>query len=261
MEERFISVDGNKVRYLESDGGKKTLVLVHGLGASADRWEFVAPILERHYKLIVPDLPGFGYSAKPLADYTPEFFADFMEKFLEKLTVKRPHIMGSSLGGQVCAELAAGNPQTVDKLVLVSSSGIMKHSTPALDAYVLAALYPNHDTAQAAFQTMSASPAVSGRIVDSFVRRMHLPNAKMAFMSSILGLKNSCVLTARLAEISSPTLIVWGSLDPVIPIRYARDFVTAIKNCSFCRMDGAGHTPFVDEPEKFAKIVLDFLSD
>ena len=172
MEANHTTIGGNRVRYLDSGGSRDILVLIHGLGASAERWEFVMPIFEKHYRVLVPDLLGFGYSDKPVADYTPEFFVDFLEKFLRKIGIKKIHMIGSSLGGQIAVEFAAKNPKTVDRLVLVSSSGIMKHSTPALDAYVMAALYPNRDTAHEAFRTMSASGKVGKKIVDTFVERM-----------------------------------------------------------------------------------------
>ena len=260
MEEKFITIDGNKIRYLESGSSDKTLVLIHGLGASAERWEFVIPIFEKKYKVIVPDLIGFGYSDKPIVDYTPEFFTDFLEKFFKQLGIKKTYIIGSSLGGQITAEVTAKNPFLVEKLVLVSSSGIMKHSTPALDAYVMAALYPNKETAQEAFKAMSASTEVSDKIVEGFIERMLLPNAKMAFMSTILGLKNAEILTTKLQTITTPALIIWGSLDPVIPIDYAEAFVSSIRDCRFYKMEGSGHTPYVDNPKKFSEIVLDFLS-
>ena len=136
---------------------------------------------------------------------------------------------------------------------------MMKHSTPALDAYVMAALYPTKDAAEEVFKTMSGSTEFNQKIVDGFIERMQLPNAKMAFMSSLLGLKNAEIITTKLEKISSPALIVWGSLDPVIPIKYAGEFVSSIKDCRFYEMDGSGHTPFVDNPQKFADIVLDFL--
>lgn len=261
MGEHLVSVDGNKIRYLESGDSKKNILLIHGLGASAERWEFVMPMFEKHYRVIVPDLLGFGYSDKPIADYTPEFFTDFVENFLAEINISKTHVIGSSLGGQISAQFAAKNPHLVDRLVLVSPSGAMKHSTPALDAYVMAALYPNKDTAHQAFMAMSASTEVNPRIVDAFVERMHLPNAKMAFMSTILGLKDAKNLTTGLTKITSPSLLIWGSLDPVIPIEYSKEFISSIQNCTFYQMDGSGHTPFVDNPEKFADVVLDFLSD
>jgi len=96
-------------------------------------------------------------------------------------------------------------------------------------------------------------------IVESFIERMKLPNAKMAFMSTILGLKNAEIITTKLKTINVPTLIIWGANDPVIPVKYADGFVSSIKDCRFYRMDGCGHTPYVQDPKTFANIVLDFL--
>ena len=260
MNEKFINIDENKIRYLESGNSDKTLVLIHGLGASAERWEYVIPHFEENYRVIVPDLIGFGFSDKPLVDYTTEFFSEFLKKFLEKLEISNPVIMGSSLGGQIIAYYASNNNNSVQKLILISPSGVMKHSTPALDAYVMAALYPSQESAQSAFEMMSgASKNIDPKIVENFVKRMQLPNAKMAFMSTLLGLKNSQVLTEKLSSITVPTMVVWGELDPVIPVKYADSIVSTIKDCRFYRMDGCGHTPYVEDPDGFAKIVMEFL--
>jgi len=260
LNEKFINIDENKIRYLESDNSGNTLVLIHGLGASAERWEYTIPHFKKNYRIIVPDLIGFGYSDKPLVDYTTDFFSEFLKKFLEKLEIKNPMLIGSSLGGQIIAEYTLNNNDAVKKLILISPSGVMKHSTPALDAYVMAALYPNQEAAKSAFEMMSGSSKnIDPKIVESFVKRMQLPNAKMAFMSTLLGLKNSQILTEKLSSITVPTMVVWGELDPVIPVKYADSIVSTIKDCRFYRMDGCGHTPYVDDPETFVKIVMEFL--
>lgn len=261
MQENFVQVDGNKIRYLESGNSKNILVLVHGLGASAERWNTVIPNFAKHYHVIVPDLIGFGYSDKPVVDYTPDFFSVFLGKFFDVLGIKRPNMIGSSLGGQIAAEYASVNPNNLEKLILVSPSGMMKQSTPALDAYITAALYPNEQSAKNAFEMMESSGnEVDDVIVEGFIKRMQLPNAKLAFMSTVLGLKNSEIITSKLHTIHSPTLIIWGSKDPVIPIQYAESFVSSIKDCRFYRMDGCGHTPYVQDPNTFSSIVLEFLS-
>lgn len=260
VQENFVEVDGSKIRYLKSGNSEKTLVLVHGLGASAERWIGVIPKFAKHYNVIVPDLIGFGYSDKPILDYTPDFFSAFLGKFLDALEIKHPNLIGSSLGGYVAAEYTSANPNNVEKLVLVSPAGTMKQSTPALDAYIMAALYPNEQSSKNAFELMESSgKEVDPEIVKGFIERMHLPNAKLAFMSTILGLKNSAIISPKLHMIQSPTLIIWGSKDPVIPIINAEGFVSYIPNCRFYTMDGCGHTPYVQEPEVFSSIVLDFL--
>ena len=157
MMERRVTVDGSSVRYLESAGLGDPLFLVHGLGASAERWDLVTPMFERRYRLIVPDLVGYGRSDKPVVDYTPEFLASFVKSLLGQIGVARAHMVGSSMGGQVAAVFAAKHAHMVDRLVLVSPSGTMKSMTPALNTYVMAALYPSMDTAREAFAEMSAS--------------------------------------------------------------------------------------------------------
>lgn len=261
VEEKFLQIDGSKIRYLESGSSKNTLVLIHGLGASAERWNQVIPLFEEDFKVVVPDLIGFGYSDKPLVDYTPEFFSDFLEKFFLAANLHRPNIIGSSLGGQIAAEFAASHSQHIEKLILVSPAGIMKQSTPALDAYIMAAMYPNKESAKNAFEMMEGSGrSVNADIVNNFIERMRLPNAKLAFVSTLLGLKNSEIITSKLQAISAPTLIVWGSNDPVIPIIHADSFVSSIQDCRLYRMDGCGHTPYVQDPHSFASEVLKFLN-
>jgi len=262
MKEKYVTVDGNKIRYLESGGTDRNIVLVHGLGASAERWEYVIPLFNKHFRVIVPDLIGFGQSDKPLVDYTTDFFSNFLGNFFDVINIKNANIIGASLGGQIAVNYASKNQDVIEKMVLVSPSGIMKHSTPALDAYVLAALYPDKEGAKNAFKMMAGpTKEVPEKIIDNFVHRMHLPNAKMAFMSTILGLKSAEIITKKLKEISIPTLIVWGEKDVVIPIKYAESFVSNIQDCRFFKMNGSGHTPYVDQPSKFAEVVLDFLGE
>ena len=262
MKEKFVEIDGNKIRYFESGSSKHTIVLIHGLGASSERWKYVIPLFETDFHVIVPDLIGFGHSDKPIVDYTLDYFSNFLEKFLISLNIEYASIIGSSLGGQVAAEYTSSHSESVEKLILVSPSGVMKQPTPALDAYIMAALYPNEQSAKNAFETMEGSgKSVPVDIIQGFVTRMKLPNAKHAFMSTLLGLKNSDLITKKLANISSPTLVIWGTNDPVIPITFAHDFTSSIKNCQFYEMNGCGHTPYVQEPEKFASYALNFLNN
>jgi len=260
MAVKTTEIDGSKIRYFEVGTSKETLLLLHGLGASAERWQEVIPLFAKKFRVIVPDLIGFGYSDKPMVDYTTDYFAEFVSKFVNEIGIKKMNIIGSSLGGQIAAESMINYDVNVKKLVLVSPSGVMKHSTPALNAYISAALYPNTDSALNAFQVMSGRKKIDEKIVSGFIERMQLPNAKMAFMSTLLGLSNSEAITEKLQLITIPTLIVWGENDPVIPIDYAQSFVSGINDCRFYKMTGCGHTPYVEKPKVFFQIVADFLN-
>ena len=258
-----IQVHGSKIRYLDYDNfsSKKSenLVLLHGIGASAERWSNVIPFLSKHFRIIVPDIIGFGYSDKPTVEYNMPFFVKFLEDFLNSLGVKKVSIGGSSFGGLVAAEFAIKNTNMVNKLILVSPAGAMKTSTKMLEEYILAALYPTHDNVWRAFINMAFDPrTVKEQTIEEFIDRMKLPNAKYAFMSTMLGIRNTTNLSSRLNKILSPTIIVWGEQDEMIPVKYAEDYRN-IPNSNLQVIPKCGHTPFTEKPEVFSKIAIDFL--
>lgn len=259
MQTKFADVWGYKIRYLEEGNSKKNVILLHGLGGSAERWLKVIPLLSSKYRVIAPDLIGFGHSDKPSADYTIEFFAKFLSGFINSLDISKTILIGSSLGGQVASECAGSN-DSIEKLVLVSPSGAMKHPTPTLDAYMMAALYPNPSSARIAFEMMmSGTGMVDDTTVTNFVERMSSPNAKLAFISSVLSVKNSHIRDS-LQKIKIPTLLIWGKEDKMIPIEYAQEFIGSISNCKFRELKGIGHLPHVEDAGMFVQSVLEFLN-
>ncbi len=255
-------MNGNRIRYLEGGDPKNgTIVLLHGLGGSAERWSKAGPLFEKHFRVVIPDLIGFGYSDKPSVDYTIELFTTFLEQFIRTICHQRIFLVGASLGGQIATEYTFSHPATISKLILASPAGVMKSSTPALDSYVMAAMYPTVQTTSIAFQAMDGSDEKPDEYtINSFIKRMKLPNAKMSFLSTTLNLKNSYLTDSILHSIDHPTLLVWGSDDPVIPIRYAGYFTSAIRNSTLFSMDGCGHAPYYQKPEIFVKRVVDFIS-
>jgi 2-hydroxy-6-oxonona-2,4-dienedioate hydrolase len=239
---------------------KDILVLMHGLGASAERWLKVVPMLSKHYRLVIPDIIGSGYSDKPTVEYTIDFFLEFVLDFLGKLGIERMNLLGSSFGGFVAAEFAIRFANRVNKLILAAPAGIMRSSTRVLDQYIMAALYPTHDNALRAFKEMAFDPRiVSDDTIKDFVNRMRLPNSKYAFMSTLLGIKDSPNFLPRLVRITSPTLGIWGENDKMIPQHYAQELET-IPNYKLVLMENCGHTPYVEKPSEFSNIVLRFLS-
>jgi pimeloyl-ACP methyl ester carboxylesterase len=229
------------------------------LGASADRWGKAAPILAKEYHVVAPDILGFGYSEKPDVYYTMEFFVEFVEKFVKKLRIDSLVLMGASLGGHIAIETALAHDNMVDKLVLVSPAGIMKEPTPALNHYIAAAMYPTFENASKAFQEMSGGKKADETYTRDFINRMQLPNAKYAFMSAIMGSKSAPSLIDRLSGLKSPTLIVWGKNDGLIPYRFGKKLHRSINGSVLALLNGHGHTPYFENPEEFCDLVMDFL--
>jgi pimeloyl-ACP methyl ester carboxylesterase len=256
-------VDDYAVRYLDYGfprEGAENLVLLHGLGASSERWLRVAPALSRYFRVVVPDIIGFGYSDKPDVEYTMDFFVDFLDKFLKNTDTSRPHMIASSFGGHIAAEYAIRRARSLRKLVLAAPAGMMKTSTPVLDGYIMAALYPTYENALKAFRDMAYDPStVAEETVLDFVNRMRLPNAKYAFMSTLLGIKYAPPLRGRLSEVINPTLIVWGDSDRMIPLQYSKEF-REIPGSELVVLKDTGHTPYVEKPMTFNRIVIKFLA-
>jgi 2-hydroxy-6-oxonona-2,4-dienedioate hydrolase len=261
---KLIDVNGYTIRYLhytnlKASRKKGTLVLLHGIGASADRWSNVAPTLSKYYQLIIPDIVGFGYSDKPTIEYTMDFFVKFFEDFLRRLEVANLSIIGTSFGGYLATEFTIRNLEKVNKLILAAPAGAMRTSTRVLDQYIMAALYPTYENANRAFRDMAHEPSlVSEETIRDFMNRMRLPNAKYAFMSTLLAIRDSKDLSGRLSKISVPTLLIWGANDRMIPLAYSREY-TEIPNSQLTIIDNCGHTPFVEKPAEFNNIVLKFL--
>lgn len=260
QEEKFITIQENNLRYFEYGASSNTIVLVHGLGASAERWEHIIPYFRKNYRIIALDLPGFGLSDKPSINYTIDFFVRTLSEFIDKLGIQNSILIGSSLGGQIITELAIAKSKLINKMILVSPSGVVNYSSLALDAYIGAAISPTQKNVKNAFLMMNGqNKEVDFQTVDEFIKRINMPNAKKAFLSAIISNRGSKINCEKLASISVPSLVIWGEHDPVIPKENANMFFSCIKNCQFVEMRGCGHTPFVEEPEKFSKIVLEFL--
>jgi pimeloyl-ACP methyl ester carboxylesterase len=262
MKQDIVKIDGYSIRYLEHGSSRtKHVLLLHGLGASAERWSKIIPLFAKHFHVVAPDIIGFGYSDKPEISYTIPFFLDFVKHFIYKLGMENMTLIGASLGGQIAAEFAIASKNMIDNLVLVTPAGVMKEPTPVLNYYIAAAMYPTFDNAKKAFRQMAGDPkAVDEVYARDFVNRMQLPNAKYAFMSSIMGSKGAPSLSGRLGEIEAPTLIVWGERDALIPVRYARKFQKEIKGSQLAIIKNSGHTPYFERPEIFSDIVLEFLT-
>lgn len=259
----LVHLGGYTIRYLSGEKfnskGDRILVLLHGIGASAERWMPVFPGLSETFEVIIPDIVGFGYSDKPTVEYTMDFFVDFLYRFLKALDIKHASLIGSSFGGFLATEFSLKFPETVNKLVLVSPAGTMRTSTQILDEYIMAALYPTFGNVAKAFSHMTFnSEYVPESTIRDFINRMRLPNAKYAFMSTLLGIRDSPNLEGRLSKISAPTLCIWGEYDEMIPFQYSAAY-SDIPGCTTIIMKGCGHTPPIERPEEFTKIVLDFL--
>ncbi len=259
MQVKTTKINEYKIRYIEEGTSNKTIILLHGLGASAERWLPIFRNFSKYYHVIAPDIIGFGYSDKPHVSYTLSFFTQFLSDFIASLSIKNPIIIGSSLGGRILLEYAINDSRKIDKAVFVSPA-INDKASYALYSYVQAALHPTLADAEKAFHAINGNnKEMNIEILNEFVNRMKLPNAKLSFMSSLIGLKKSILTEKKISQITVPSLLIWGSEDNIIPISNAQKLISSIKGLQYYEMGGCGHAPFAEKPDLFSRVILEFL--
>lgn len=256
----FVKVLGYQIRYVKiiNPNSKETLVLLHGLGASADRWSELMPLLGE-YNVVIPDIIGFGYSEKPLINYEINFFIKFLEEFFRVLDINNPVCIGSSFGGQLVLEYYFKNKNFFKKMILVSPAGTAEKPTFVLRQYIFSSLFPTFENTKIAFQSMAnKNYQIKESTIKDFINRMKMPNAKHALISTLLSLRKNDDIHDKMRKIDIPTLVIWGENDTFIPISNL-EFFKEIPNVQISVMDECGHSPFVEKPFLFYKIIKNFI--
>ncbi len=284
MQERFLNLQYNKhelkIRYLESNKNdvemRQHILFIHGLGSSADRWLDIPDALSLYFHTLAIDLPGFGGSDRPSdMNYTIEAFSDIVREFMNKIRITEEDrgkdkartitLVGHSLGGYIASKIASeDNSNFLNKLILVDSSGNLEKPTPILERYLDAAMNPSKEKVRRVFEQMVANPLlISDVLVQGFIDRINKPNSKYAFESSLrnsattqIGIKN----LNKIREKGTPTLIIWGMHDKVIPTNHSQIFREAIKGSTVNIIPSTGHAPFSEKPALVCEYIHKFLS-
>jgi pimeloyl-ACP methyl ester carboxylesterase len=258
----YAVINNLRIRYQDNASvGKKTLVFLHGLGGSIESWNNNLGYLSKKYRVVAFDLPGFGLSDKPRRNYTLGFFSSFVLRAIGELEIGFPvDLIGSSLGGQIAARITMTSPGKVGKLVLISPAGFTPKSYSSsnglqnyiriLDARSIAEIK----------KALSGTTTTQVRCDDAHMvyKRISMPGAKNAFASA---LKYST--TARrinINKIKSPTFVIWGKEDSVIPVRFILPFIE-MKNCRLYILENCGHRPHAEKPNVINEMIERFIEE
>ena len=275
FEECYVDVNGLPTRYLRAGTTGPPLVLLHGVGDSALDWRWVMPTLAGTHRIYVPDLPGSGGTIKSDVDYSPAFFTQFLSAFLDALEVKHAAVIGHSLGGLVGLRLALSEPSRVSALGLVASAGLGREVTHALRSLAL----PGTGRLAVAWgkRPPGAAQRALGRSTLLFARPWRVPRkwlkeqyrlarlpgfleAQLATVRAQVGLRGQReVLVDRLAQLDVPTRLVWGTGDRVLPYSQAKEAVSRLQEGSLELISDCGHSPHVEQPERFVSALDRFL--
>ncbi len=272
-------VHGHRRAFLRAGSGPPIL-LVHGIGNNAQTWASVVGPLAENHTVIAPDLLGHGDSDKPRGDYSIAGYANGMRDLLSVLDIEQVTVVGHSLGGGVALQFAYQFPERCQRLVLVGSGGLGSE----LSATLRAATLPGAELVLTALAGASGVLRTALRGVEELGRLAGWKQAHDLAEAgeALLGLRDIEARRAFLRTLRSsvdargqtvsaldrlylanaiPMLVIWGSRDPIVPISHADAVRELVPTARVEVFDGAGHWPHVDDPERFCRVLAEFLRD
>jgi pimeloyl-ACP methyl ester carboxylesterase len=248
-----------RLHYLEAGSGPP-LLLVHGLGSNATQdWGRLIPITARHFRVLAPDLPGFGDSDKPpAADYSIRMQVAAVRAFMDAEGIRRARVAGLSMGGWIAARLAGEHPEQVERLVVVDAAG-MKPDRPDIPAEVL--LPTDEDGVRALVAAVRykapAPPAFLARDILRYQLRQ-----RWVVQRALESMRDgNDWLNGTLGRATMPVLVVWGRQDALIPLAYGKGLAAEFPSAELRVLDGCGHVPMADCPAAFDAAFVPFLAD
>jgi pimeloyl-ACP methyl ester carboxylesterase len=226
------------------------VVLIHGLGSSAETWAALMQLLRKEYLVYAPDLPGFGKTPLAPEGINIKTHVLYLERFLDVLGYPRVTLIGNSLGGWIATRFAVEHPERVDRLYLLNSAGLRRENMHS--PYVEDRIAANSSLKQ----MLGYSLPVPTFVLDALVRNSQTP----AYKGFIRGYDPLEELDTVLADVQAPTTIIWGEHDNLLPLVCANDFHKGIANAELVLLPHVGHMPQIQSPVKVAHVIMQNLS-
>jgi pimeloyl-ACP methyl ester carboxylesterase len=232
------------------------ILFLHGAQGFAPEHPYVAPLSERH-RLIAPSHPGFGTSSLPDWIDSVDDIAYIHLELLDRLRLDQVDVIGCSIGGWIAAELATKAPKTVRRLVLVGPVGVKTGPVDRLDVPDIFAL-PQGDLQKLLFHDPERMRVDPARLSDEQLAISARNRETLALLSWEPYMHNP-KLRHRLHRVTAQALFLRGESDGLVSAEYLAAYARLLPNARTTTIAAAGHAPHVEQPEAFARAVLQFL--
>jgi len=242
------------------------VLFLQGSGPGASGWlNFrynAQAFAEGGYRVIIPDLPGFGDSDKPDTDYTLDFFVQCVTEFADQLDVQRFALVGNSLGGAISIGLALAHPTRISHLILMGCGGLEDQMTYFQTMSGIQAM------TKIPLDSPEFTPAYLKQVLQLIVHDPHfITDELIEERFRILETQNSSVfkrmvipnLTDRLCDVKQPILGFWGGQDNFCPITGAEKIVRHCPNAQMITLSQCGHWAMIEHADLFNQRSLEFL--
>ncbi|SEB51607.1 Pimeloyl-ACP methyl ester carboxylesterase [Nocardioides exalbidus] len=272
-----LELHGHELSYVDSGTGPVVL-FIHGILGSQRQWSRLVDRIDDDHRVVVPDLFGHGDSAKPTGDYSLSSHAATLRDLLDRLGIERVTLVGHSLGGGIAMQFHYLFPDRVECLVLVSSGGlgrevnlVLRSATLPGAAQVLSVIAsaPVLERVEAVgrgAQRIGWRPGADVGAIWRGFTSLGDRESRRAFLATTRAVIDfggqSISAHDHLADVAPPpTLVVWGSKDRMIPAWHALSVQQAVPGCRVELFEGAGHFPHLDDPDRFAAVLKDFIPE
>lgn len=268
-----VEIGGRRVRYVDMGAGDgPPIVFVHGLAGNWQNWLENLPRLARERRVVALDLPGFGQSEDPLERITISGYGRTVNELADRLDLGEIALVGNSMGGFVAAETAVQFPERVERLVLVSAAGITSSDLrrePVMAWGRMAMLAGARGVAEKrmaivrprirhlVYSTIMRHPS---RIAAEMLWEMSEGAGRSAFRPALEAILDYD-FRDRLGDIVSPTLIVWGGDDMLVPVEDADEYERRIPEARKVVLKDTGHVPMIERAPTFNRALIEFVEE
>lgn len=241
-EVKSVQIEDSTVRYLV-EGNGEPLILIHGLGGSSGWWVRNIGFLGQYFTVYTVDLPGFGAMRRCPAPFSVNGAVAWLRTLLDALELETVSLIGHSMGGLIAAIFAAERPARLNRVVLAAPAITLPSTRIATYFLPLAR------------ETL--------RVERSFWPILIWDGARAGFSTSLRAARDLLryKMEHEFSRITTPCLLIWGELDPLVPVKLGRDLREKIRGSQLCVLKGAGHVLMYDHAEEFNSAVLAFLSE
>ena len=261
-----VAVGSIRTNYLTAGSGTP-VILLHGSGPGVTgyaNWRLLLPRLATRFRVIAPDIVGFGYTDRPRDfDYTLDNWVAFVTQLLDALSIERAHFVGNSFGGALSLALAARHPERVERLVLMGAAGLEFDLTPGLDA--VWGYQPSADamrnlmTLFAYDQTLVKPEIVESRYQASIRPGYQESYAKLFPAPRQRHVERLATPEAMIKNIAHRTLLIHGREDQILPLDCSIRLHHLIPHSELHVFGECGHWTQVEKHEQFGELVENFL--
>jgi pimeloyl-ACP methyl ester carboxylesterase len=272
---QFITLSPGTTIHVRDEGPRTgfPVVLVHGSNASLHTWEpWVQRLTAKGYRVVTLDLPAHGLSGPtPQGDYTSAAYVGIVEQLVDRLGLTRFALGGNSMGGGVAWRYAVAHPDRLSALILVDASGqpMPKGSSPPLGFRlarvpiardILATVTPRSLIEKSFSQSVSNQAIATPAMVDRYWEMLLYPGNRRATVQRFGQYSGDDGMADKLPGLAVPTLILWGREDKLIPVSVAGWFSRQIPGARVTILDGIGHIPMEEAPDRSLTPVLELLT-